>query len=113
MLLQRVVHGPSALTARDALELATLGGAKVLGRDDIGSIAVGMAADLAVYDLREIAFSGALADPVAALVFCGPIAAAYTIVQGKVVVREGRLSTVDARSLTERHNRLAARLLNG
>ena len=57
--------------------------------------------------------AGALADPVAALVFCGPIAAAYTIVHGKVVVREGRLSTVDARALTERHNRLAARLLNG
>ena len=113
MLLQRVVHGPSALKARDALELATLGGAKVLGRDDIGSIAVGMAADLAIYDLRQIAFSGALADPVAALVFCGPIAAAYTIVHGKVVVREGRLTTVDARSLTERHNRVAARLWNG
>jgi cytosine/adenosine deaminase-related metal-dependent hydrolase len=113
MLLQRAVHGPSALTAREALELATLGGATVLGRDDIGRIAVGKAADLAIYDLRTIAFSGALADPVAALAFCGPIAAAYTIVHGKVVVREGRVTTLDTRALTERHNALAARLLDG
>jgi cytosine/adenosine deaminase-related metal-dependent hydrolase len=113
MLLQRVAHGPAALTAREALELATLGGARVLGRDDIGRIAVGKAADLAIYDLDEIGFSGAMADPVAALVFCGPMTAAYTIVHGKVVVREGRLTTLDTRLLTARHNRLAAALLNG
>ena len=113
MLLQRVIHGPGAMTARQALELATRGGAAVLGRDDLGQIAVGMAADLAIYDLEQIAFAGAGADPVAALMFCGPVAAAYTIVQGEVVVREGGLTTLDARALVARHNRLSRKLIDG
>ena len=70
LLLQRVGFGPAALSARDALEMATLGGAKVLGRDDIGALAPGMAADLVAFDLRGIGFAGGLHDPVAALVFC-------------------------------------------
>ncbi len=113
MLLQRVRHGPAALAARDVLEMATRGGARVLGRDDIGHIAPGMAADLAIFDLNQPAFAGALHDPVAALTFCGPVSAAYTIVNGVVVVREGRLESVDARDLTARHNRLAGVLLAG
>ena len=113
MLLQRVTAGPGALTARQALELGTLGGARVLGRDDIGALVPGMAADLAVFDLRAAAFAGALSDPVAALMFCAPQPSAYTVVNGKVVVREGRLTTVDLSSLIVRHNRLAAELLNG
>jgi cytosine/adenosine deaminase-related metal-dependent hydrolase len=111
MLLQRVLHGPAALTARDALEMATRGGAEVLSRDDIGQIAVGKAADLAVFDLNHIAFAGALHDPVAALLFCQPIPAAYTIVNGNIVVREGKLTTVDLPNLIVRHNRLAAKLI--
>jgi 8-oxoguanine deaminase len=112
MLLQRVLGGPAALTAREALEIATRGGAAVLGRDDIGEIAVGKAADLAVFDLKHVAFAGALHDPVAALLFCQPVPAAYTIVNGNVVVREGRLTTVDLPNLVAHHNRLAAKLLS-
>jgi cytosine/adenosine deaminase-related metal-dependent hydrolase len=111
MLLQRVLGGPAALTAREALEMATRGGAEVLNRDDIGQIAIGKAADLAVFDLNHIAFAGALHDPVAALIFCQSVPAAYTIVNGNIVVREGQLTTVDLPNLVARHNRLAAKLM--
>jgi cytosine/adenosine deaminase-related metal-dependent hydrolase len=111
MLLQRVLGGPATLTARDALEMATRGGAEVLNRGDIGQIAVGKAADLAVFDLNHIAFAGALHDPIAALLFCQPVPAAYTIVNGNIVVREGQLTTVDLPNLIARHNRLAAKLM--
>ncbi|HUO23376.1 MAG TPA: 8-oxoguanine deaminase [Caulobacteraceae bacterium] len=113
LLLQRVQHGPGALSARQALEMGTLGGAKVLGRDDVGALAPGMAADLAVFDLGALALAGALHDPVAALIFCAPLRSAYTIVNGRVVVREGRLETLDLRALIARHNRLAGQLVNG
>ncbi len=113
MLLQRVRHGPAALSARDVIEMATRGGARVLNRDDIGQIAVGKAADLAVFDLSTAAFAGALHDPLAALVFCAPASAAYTVVNGAVVVREGRLTTVDLPALVARHNALAGTLLAG
>jgi 8-oxoguanine deaminase len=113
MLLARVGFGPAAMTARDALEIATRGGAKVLNRKDIGSLAPGMAADIAMFDLRGIEHAGALHDPVAALVFSAPTRAAYTMVNGKFVVREGQLVTVDERSLAARHNALAAKLVDG
>jgi 8-oxoguanine deaminase len=113
MLLQRAVHGPAALGAREALALATRGGAAVLGRDDIGQIAPGLAADIVAFDLNAIGFAGAGHDPVAALVFCAPAAPALSIIDGRVVVREGRLATVDAGPLVERHNRLARRLVAG
>jgi len=71
LLLQRVLGDPHAMTAREALEIATLGGAAVLGRDDIGALAPGMAADIVAFDLSALAYAGAaLHDPVAALVFC-------------------------------------------
>ena len=111
MLLARVGHGPGAMGARTALELATRGGARVLGRDDVGMIAPGMAADLALYRLDDVTFAGALHDPVAALLFCAPRRADYTIVNGRVVVREGQLATLDLPPLIERHNQLAAALL--
>ncbi|MCI2807322.1 8-oxoguanine deaminase [Eoetvoesiella caeni] len=114
MLLQRVAHwdslGPAALSARQALEIATLGGAQVLGRDDIGALKPGMAADIALFDMRQIGFAGALHDPVAALVFCTPSNVAYSLINGRVVVREGRLTTLDTALLCERHNRLAYEL---
>jgi cytosine/adenosine deaminase-related metal-dependent hydrolase len=113
MLLQRVRYGPAALTARDALEIATRGGAAVLNRQDVGEIAVGKAADLAVFNLNHIAFAGALHDPVAALAFCQPVPASYTIVNGQVVVREGQLTTLDLPNLIATHNRMAAQLLRG
>ena len=113
MLLARVRFGPAALSARQVLEMATRGGAQVLNRADLGQIAVGKAADLAVYDLNQLAFAGALHDPVAALAFCGPVGAAYTVVNGRVVVREGRLTTIDLPQLVARHNRLARELAAG
>jgi 8-oxoguanine deaminase len=113
MLLARVGFGPAAMTARQALEIATVGGAKVLNRTDIGMLKPGMAADLAVFDLRGIEHAGALHDPVAALVFSAPTRAAYTMVNGKLVVREGRLQTLDERKLAARHNVLAAKLVDG
>ena len=100
------------MTARDLLDTATRGGARVLGRDDIGHLAPGMAADLALFDLRGLGFAGgAVHDPVAALLLCAPAPAAFTIVNGRVVVREGRLATLDLGPLIERHNTLARQLV--
>lgn len=110
LLLQRVGFGPDAMSARDALEIATLGGAAVLGRDDIGALAPGMAADFVAFDLRQPGFAGALHDPVAALVFCAPSQVSLNVINGKVVVREGRLTTLELPPLLERHNRLARSL---
>lgn len=110
MLLQRVGFGPDAMTARQALELATLGGARVLNRDDIGALAPGMAADLALFNLDQIGYAGGLHDPVAALVFCTPTNVAYSIINGRVVVRNGQLTTAEAGILLERQNRLALQL---
>ena len=106
--------GPREMTARAMLELATRGGARVLGRDDIGHLAPGMAADLALFDLRTLGFAGgAVHDPVAALLLCAPAQAAATVVNGRVVVREGRLATLDLGPLLQRHNRLARQLAGG
>jgi cytosine/adenosine deaminase-related metal-dependent hydrolase len=103
--------GPAEMTARDALHIATRGGAQVLGRKDIGHLAVGMCADFALFDLRTLGFAGgAVHDPVASLLLCASPPAAYTIVNGRVVVREGQLTTVDLGPLVERHNRLARAL---
>lgn len=104
-------HGAAEMTARDALRLATRGGARVLGRSDIGAIAPGMCADLALFDLRAAAYAGgAVHDPVAALLLCAPQPAACTVVHGRVVVREGRIATLDLPPLLERHDALALQL---
>jgi len=88
--------GGRELSARDALRLATRGGASVLGRDDIGSIAPGMAADLALFRIDTLAMAGgAVHDPIAVLMFCASPQAEYTIVNGRVVVREGLLATFE------------------
>jgi len=105
-------HGPSDMSARDALRLATRGSARVLGRDDIGQLAVGKAADLAIYDLRTLDMAGcAVHDPVAALVFGHSAITAWTIVNGKVVADHGQLTTVDLGPLVERHNGFARQLV--
>ena len=114
LLLQRVAHGPvkgpSALTAREVLEIATLGGARVLGRDDIGALAPGISADIVCVPLDDIGVAGALHDPLAALFFCHVPRVRHSVVNGRVVVRDGRLTTIDLPRHLERHNRLAARL---
>jgi len=113
MLLQRVAHGPGAMTARTALELATRGGAEVLNRDDIGALAPGMAADFVAFDLGAPGFAGAQHDPVAALVLCAPASVALSVINGRVVARDGRLTTLDLPVVLEQHNRLAHELVNG
>jgi len=103
--------GPAEMTARDALHMATRGGAQVLGRQDIGHLAVGQCADFALFDLRTLGMAGgAVHDPVASLLFCASPQAAYTVVNGRVVVREGQLTTIDLPPLLEQHNRLAMAL---
>ena len=103
--------GPAEMKARDALALATRGGAEVLGRSDIGSLAVGQCADLAVFDLSSLDLAGgAVHDPVGALLLCAPAKARHTVVNGRVVVRDGQLTTLDLPPLIERHNRLALQL---
>ena len=110
LLLQRVAHGGDALSARDALEIATLGGAQVLGRDDLGALDVGKRADFAIYRTDTIALSGAW-DPVAGLIFCGPVRAAHTVVEGRFVVRDSQLATMELPVLLERHKALAENLI--
>ncbi len=103
--------GPAEMTARDALHLATRGGAQVLGRSDVGHLAPGLCADFALFDLRTLGFAGgAVHDPVASLLLCASPQAAYTVVNGRVVVRQGQLTTVDLGPLLEKHNRLAREL---
>ncbi|MBL8307410.1 MAG: 8-oxoguanine deaminase [Rubrivivax sp.] len=110
LLLQRVGFGATAMSAREMLEIATLGGARVLGRDDIGTLAPGMAADFIGWRLDGLATAGALHDPVAALLLCDPPALALNVVAGRARVRDGELTGVDLPSLVHRHNGLAARL---
>lgn len=112
MLLARVGFGPQAMSARSALELATRGGAKVLNRDDIGQIAPGYAADMVAFDVRGLDFAGAQADPLAALVFCTPAKASYSVINGRMAVREGVLQTLDVQRHADEHNRLSRQLLN-
>jgi cytosine/adenosine deaminase-related metal-dependent hydrolase len=103
----------AAMTAREALELATLGGARVLGRDDIGSLAPGMAADFICIDLDRPAFAGALHDPVAALVFCDVSRVDHSFIQGRRVVEDGELTTAEMPMLVESVNRLSAAMVAG
>jgi cytosine/adenosine deaminase-related metal-dependent hydrolase len=112
MLLQRVAFGPAAMGAREMLEIATLGGAKVLNRDDIGALAPGMAADVVTVPLERIGLAGALHDPLAALLFCHVPTVAHTVVNGRIVVRDGELTTVELPRLLERHNQLARQLVH-
>ena len=110
MLLQRVRNGAAAMSAREALEMATRGGARLLGRaGEIGSLETGRRADLAVWDVSGLAAAGAW-DPVAALVLCGPFPVRDLLVEGRPVVRDGRLARVDAAGVAEAARRRAARL---
>ncbi len=110
LLLQRVGFGPAALTAREALEIATLGGARVLGRDDIGALAPGMAADFVTFDVTGLAHAGAERDPLASLVFCTPGQVTHSVINGRAVVRDGHLLPIELPVLLERHRALARAL---
>jgi len=110
MLLQRVANGADAMSAREALEIATLGGARVLGRGDCGALEVGKRADIAIWDMSGIENAGSW-DPVAALVLCGPQRVRDLLVEGRGVVRDFCLTTLDVGELVARQNRLAMGLV--
>jgi 8-oxoguanine deaminase len=114
LLLQRIRYGPDALTAREVLDMAGRRGAELLGFPELGRIEEKAAADLAVFRLDGLEYAGALADPAAALLFCGGShRSAYTIVNGRLAVEDGRLTGIDEEQLVARANRIAARLLRG
>ncbi|MEE4194161.1 MAG: 8-oxoguanine deaminase [Anaerolineae bacterium] len=104
---------PPLMTARQALEMATIGGAKVLGRTDIGSLEVGKCADLIAVNLHQLDFAGGLTDPLSSLVFCTPPKVDWNIVGGKAIVREGQLTNLDLPTHIEKHNQAAMRLVSG
>ncbi|HLC33740.1 MAG TPA: 8-oxoguanine deaminase [Anaerolineales bacterium] len=116
MLLDRLAaslesESRALLTGRQALELATRGGASVLGRDDIGALTPGRCADFAAFDMRRLPYAGSLHDPVAALVFCAPQPVDQLYVHGRCIVKDRVLQTADVPVLVEQHNRIAADLL--
>ena len=108
LLMQRARRGASGLTVHESMTLATIGGARVLGRDDLGTLAAGMRADVAVWDLRDVAAAGSW-DPTA-LLLAGPRRVRDLFVEGRRVVEGGRLTTVDLPALVERARRAVAEL---
>jgi 8-oxoguanine deaminase len=112
LLLQRVAKGPAALSVDEALEMATLGGARVLGRDDIGSLAPGKAADFVGVRTDRLEFAGAAChDPAGALVLCSPPAVDLSVINGRVVVQDGRIPGLDLERLVARQNELAREMV--
>jgi cytosine/adenosine deaminase-related metal-dependent hydrolase len=103
----------SAMSGRQALELATRGGAAVLGRDDIGHLAPGMSADFIAVNLNQLAYAGALHDPVAALVFCQPAQVDVSVINGRIVIQDGVLQTIELEPIIRRHNSLSRSLICG
>lgn len=110
LLLQRLRHGASALTVRDALRMATVEGARCLGRDDIGTLEPGKRGDVALYDLRDVGYSGA-GDAFLALLLCAPARVETLVVEGLIVVEGGELRTLSLEPVLARHRRLAAKLV--
>jgi len=124
MLLSRLnsgIHGasrsapdaPPLMTARQALSLATRGGAAVLGRQDIGSLEVGKCADFFAINLNTLEYTGAWQDPLAAVIFCAPLKADWTVVGGKVIVADGQLRTLDLPTHIEKHQAASRRIIQG
>jgi len=116
MLLQRVgwpgfEARADRFSAREALELATLGGAAVLGRDDVGTLQPGMAADFVAFRVDDLAHAGSGSDPVAALLTCAPTRVALSVIDGRIVVEDGALRGIDLGALVARHNRISRALL--
>jgi 8-oxoguanine deaminase len=111
LLLARLRGGPGAMDARDALEMATRGGAACLGRHDIGHLSLGAAGDLVCWPLEGVAFAGALSDPVEAWLRCGPVAARHTVVNGRPLVENGNLTASGLDEMLARHRRIAGEWL--
>jgi 8-oxoguanine deaminase len=111
MLLQRVKEGATAMSARQALEMATLGGAAVLGRDDVGSLEPGKAADIVGFRLASLDLAGGQHDPVAALIFCQPQSVDLSVINGRAVVRGGVITGFRQEEAVREHNRLAGEML--
>ncbi|MEO9897204.1 MAG: amidohydrolase family protein, partial [Paracoccaceae bacterium] len=105
LLLQRVTSGADAMSAREALWIATRGGASVLGRDDVGQITVGKRADIAIWDVQGIESAGSW--DTAALLLAGPTTVRDLFVEGRQIVRDGQITTIDMRSVIDRQNTLA------
>jgi cytosine/adenosine deaminase-related metal-dependent hydrolase len=111
LLLGRQRNGPAGMTARDVLEMATLGGAACLGRSgEIGELSVGAAGDLVCWPQEGVQYAGALLDPVEAWLRCGPAVARHTVVAGKAVVRDGILTVPGTEDIVARHATAAARI---
>jgi 8-oxoguanine deaminase len=112
LLLHRVNSGADAITAEQVLEMATLGSARLLGRSDIGSIKIGKAADIAIFELDKLEYTGALSDPLAALIFSGiNHVVDTTIVNGEIVVKDGNLVHVDENEIISKGNHIALEML--
>lgn len=118
LLLSRLSVAPGVgegalIPVREAIRIATRGGAKVLGRDDIGSIEVGKAADLIAISLDQVGYAGGLHDPIGAAILCAPATVDHSWVHGRRVVEDGRLVGVELEPLIERHNAAAIALVKG
>lgn len=101
------------MSARDCLEMATIGGARILGRDDIGSLEPGKRADFFSVDTSKLSFAGgSIVDPVASLVFCTPPSATYTVIDGRIIVKDGNIETLDLPVAIEKLNKASRLLMN-
>lgn len=110
LLLGRIRYGAGAVKVEEVLRWATRGGAELLGRDDTGRIAPGQRADIALFSLDDIAFSGA-GDPLSALLLCGPSRVDTLFIEGRCVIRDGNLLTIDLPALIEKHREASKRLV--
>jgi cytosine/adenosine deaminase-related metal-dependent hydrolase len=111
MLLGKLRHGPAAMGARTALEIATRGGAGCLGREgEIGELSVGAAGDLVCWPLEGVRFAGALSDPIDAWLRCGPVDARHTVVAGRSVVEDGAPTAFGVDEMLARHRAASTRL---
>jgi 8-oxoguanine deaminase len=113
LLLQRVHYGAAAISAFDVIKMGTENGARLLGFENVGKIREGWAADLAIFNVAKLEYSGSLADPLSAIIFSGyNHGTEYTIVNGKIVVEQGRLSGFDETELMHKCNRISEKLIH-
>jgi 8-oxoguanine deaminase len=110
LLLNRLIRGAQAISVYDALQMATVEGARCLGRDDIGTLETGKRADIALFDLRDLSYSGA-GDALTALLLCAPARVATLVVDGRIVVDDHRITTLAIEPVLRRHRRCAAKLV--